>query len=109
MKTPPTFDSLVIKLILDFNTYDIKEVSDLNFAVSLFYSEENYQKIKEFIIANRLDELKTLQTKNTDEFREYVEIFTFKDQSTALYAVTIYDSDALWQDPELLDIFGIEK
>ena len=42
------------------------------------------------------------------ELREYLDISTFEDGAGNKYIATIYDSDELWQDPEVLDIWKID-
>jgi hypothetical protein len=39
--------------------------------------------------------------------KEYVDVVTFNDQDNKLYVVTLFDSDALWQEFKLIDIFPL--
>ena len=44
---------------------------------------------------------------NSAGFREYLYILKFFDQNKLFHVATIYDSDELWQDPEIIDIFPL--
>ena len=51
-----------------------------------------------------IEGLKSL-TESTKRSDEYLEIMTFKDQDLNKYIVTVYDSDALEQDPQVINIY----
>ena len=97
-----SYDQLIVKAITNFKKGI--EVTGLQYVKSLYYSETEYQKIIKQIKEKRFEELVETHIYKGG-LREYLEILTFCDQSGAQFIATIYDSDELWQDPEVIDVF----
>jgi hypothetical protein len=51
----------------------------------------------------------TEQDKGKTKFREYVEIYKITAENGAVYLATFYDSDALEQDPQLMDLIPMKS
>ena len=103
MNNQNTFNSIVKKSILNKTGVDITDVHELESVRSLFFDKDEYPKILKKIKENRIEEIKEADV-DIDGFREYLEIMKFTDQNGAVWITTIYDSDELWQDPEVIDI-----
>ena len=101
------YNSFITELILLDSEYNIKEVSDLESVRVLLFSEEHYKKVRSLIKKQDWDQINETKDLSTGEFREYVNIMRFKDQNRKQYVTTIYDSDELFQDPQIIDIFPL--
>ena len=101
-----TFADYVISSILATNEFDIKSVNNLESLKSLIFVQEEYQEITELIKNKKWEEIKNWK-ENTDEKFDFLEIMKFTDQNQKFYIVTVYDSLALWQDPQVAEIFYI--
>jgi hypothetical protein len=94
----------VVNELLAVKDFDIKEVNNFESIQSLLFDSEKYPEIISLIRNNRLDSLKEFEKEKKNEFREYLEIIKFSDQDDRTYIATIYDSDELWQDPQIIDL-----
>jgi hypothetical protein len=75
---------------------------------SLSLDREKYSAaIVPLITARNWEAIEEIKDENQSDFNEYLDIIKFYDQNQLLYVVTIYDSDELWQDPEVIDIFPL--
>lgn len=99
------YDVFIAELILSDREYDIKEVRDLESLKSLSFTEEQYKKIRGLIRKQDWSQINEVNDLPSGEFREYLDIIRFKDQNDKQYVATIYDSDELFQDPQIIDIF----
>ena len=92
--------------ILIKSDLDVAEVTKLDCIADMIFDRQQYPAISLLI---KEKNWKAIESRDTPaaEYREYLSIYTFHDQAQQLYAVTIYDSDELWQDPEVLDIFPL--
>lgn len=86
---------------------DLDDVRNIVSIQNLWFSQELYPAIKASIEKLDLTNLPHADRKD-GELREYLDISRFEDASGNKYIVTIYDSDELWQDPEILDIWKID-
>ena len=102
----PTFADYVTSSILANNEFDIKSVNNLQSIKSLIFVQGEYQEITELIKNKKWEEIKNWR-EDTDEKFEFLEIMKFTDQNQKFYIVTVYDSLALWQNPQVADIFYI--
>ena len=112
MDAPNSYGNLVTKTILSCKDFNIKEVNDLESIKSMIFNVEQYILITSLIKEQDWKNLKNLddKTNSTNGFRQYLEIIKFFDQNKKAHIATIYDSDELWQDPQVIDIFPlIEK
>jgi len=110
-ETPPrgeaAFEWYVRRSILSRNAFDIKEIHQMERVRSLYFNQDTYPLVKEFMSkAISIDSIRELPVE-TYKSDEDIEIVTFRDQDGQLFAATIYDSWELWQDPEMLDIFPL--
>jgi hypothetical protein len=96
----------VKELILANNKLSITEVRNLTFLKGLNFDKEKYSSIAELIKQKRIDEIKQLPDIKPKTFED-LSIFQFNDQNDNLYVVTVYDSDELWQDPQIIEIYPL--
>ena len=92
--------------ILIKSDLDVAEVTKLDCIADMIFDRQQYPAISLLIKEKNWKAIESMDT-SAAEYREYLSIYTFHDQVQQLYAVTIYDSDELWQDPEVLDIFPL--
>ncbi len=102
------YDKAVEEAIVKCKKYSGTEVHNLQHLKSLFYKEDEYQKVIQQINDKKLEEVNDLDIKG-EGFREYLDIIKFEDQSGNAFIATVYDSDEMWQDPEILDVFKYEQ
>lgn len=100
------FDSYVIDGILANNEYGINAVNNLVSIQSSFFKQEDYSEIEKLIKAGNVEAIKALDNKQS-QADEYLEVMTFKDQNQRDYIVTVYDSNALEQDPQVIEIYKL--
>ena len=100
------YNSYVVKSILANNQYNIKEVSNLESIHSRCFIKIEYPHIESLIKEKNIEAIKKLHS-NEYEADEYLDIMTFSDQNQSKYIVTVYDSDALEQDPQVIKIYPL--
>ncbi len=101
-----SYHKYVIACILANKEFDINEVHNLEDIADMIFDRELYPSICSLIKEKNWDAVKSIEIP-AHGFREYLSIYTFIDQNQNQYAATTYDSDELWQDPELIDIFPL--
>ena len=101
------YDIFIAELILSDTEYNIKEVCDLESIKLLSFTEEEYKKVRDLIKKQDWNQINEVKDLPSGEFREYLDIIRFKDQDGKQYVTTIYDSDELFQDPQIIDIFPL--
>ena len=93
------------KLLLNDKATNFLEIKDLQFVVGLNFDPKTYG-----LLANKIRKkgrkglLKESEKKTTDED---VTVYSFLDQTDTEYLVTIFDSDELFQNPRIIDVFNI--
>jgi hypothetical protein len=102
------YNSYIIKAILAYNKFEINEVKNLQTINSRCYIQDEYDKIEDLIENREIDALKSLPD-NQGRSSEYLTVVEFKNQLDVFYIATIYDSDELWQDPEVIKIWPYLK
>lgn len=105
-KNNVSFSDYVIKSVLLNNQFGIKEVKKIEDIHSMIFERQEYQKIVTLIKSNKLESLKKLPEKYI-KTSEYLSVMKLLDQNNEEYIVTVYDSDQLWQDPQVIDIFPL--
>jgi hypothetical protein len=100
------WNDLVIRAILFDQDTQIKEVNNFESIQSLLFDSEKYPGIISLIKSKTLDGLKEFDGEKKNELREYLDIIKFSDQNHNTYVATVYDSDELWQDPQIIDIIS---
>jgi hypothetical protein len=73
---------------------------------SRYFLKNEYSEIVTLIKNGGFKAIK-LFAKNTALDREYLDIALFRDQRGNKYIVTVYDSDDLLQDPQVIEIFQL--
>lgn len=101
-----SFDAYVVRNILANNQYGINEVNNLESLKSIFFVGEEYPIIEEIIRAGHIDSIKAFSEEQPNT-GEYLEIMRFDDQNKRRYIVTIYDSNQLEQDPQIINIYRL--
>ena len=103
------FDSYVINSILANNQFGIKEVSELRSLNDRYFVTEEYSGIEGLIRNKDLEGIELLPNNESEEkeFKQFLHIMFFKDQNLIEYIVTVYDSIALEQDPQVIEIFPL--
>ena len=97
------YNSYVTAGILTKNDFGIEEVNNLESIKSLRFSFADYSKVEEYIKSGNFQLIE--DSVETSQFREYLEIMQFTDQDNKRYVVSVYDSDELWQDPDVIRIY----
>lgn len=101
------YNDYVIRSILANNKFGITIVNDLLSQNTLPFVKEDYPIIENLIRSNN-DKAIPTYTNSSYQNREYLEIMSFADQIGKKYIVTVYDSDALEQDPQVIEIYLIK-
>jgi hypothetical protein len=91
--------------------YSINEINLLVEIKSMILLRQEYFIILDLAKAGQIEQIKDLPNNETDDGKlsEYLAIYTFYDQNEHKYIITVYDGDELWQDPQIWDIFQLEK
>jgi hypothetical protein len=97
------YELKVEKVILSNNEFKIQTLHNLQSVKSTMYNAEKYPLIKLLLQQDKWYRIKETSEMNAS-FGEYLDIVTFIDETGKKYIASIYDSDELWQDPEVLDI-----
>ncbi len=100
------YDAFIVKNILAKNEFAIQVISDLESIHTRSFVQPEYAEIEKLIKEKNIESIKKFRK---DEVRrnEYLDIMTFSDQDKNKYIVTIYDSDELWQDPQVIEIYKL--
>ena len=99
------WDELIIKAILSNNEFGILEIRNLKPIKSIIFDQSKYSEITSLIDKKDWKGINSIEDENKSGFREYLDIVKFSNQDDQTYIATVYDSDELWQDPEIKDIF----
>ena len=85
--------------------FPIVLVKDVNFFVSLSYNGSTYSAIANFIKSQEWDKLKSNIEECQTDFREYLYVVRFTNQDNQNCVATICDSDEMWQNPQIIEVF----
>lgn len=97
------YDKYVIDGILANNEFGITEVHNLETMIMRSFVNDDYSSIRELILKGEVDKLNSLPPDESNE--EFLDILMFQDQHHTSYIVSVYDSNELWQDPQVIEIF----
>ncbi|WP_114789166.1 hypothetical protein U0035_06265 [Niabella yanshanensis] len=105
------YDRQVIQGIISDNQFGIDSVNSLQQVQYIAFDRDRYPEIVALIEAGKIDHIERkddvqLPARSSD-IKEFLDIITFKDQQDRNYIATIYNSDSLYQDPEIIDIFKV--
>jgi hypothetical protein len=103
-----TYNDSVIAGILADDEFGITQVDNLKSLKIILLDQSQYPTIKQFIKNHHWQSIASLNSPEADGFKEYLDIVKFTDQRCRRFVATIYDSDELSQDPQIIDIFLIE-
>lgn len=103
---PTSFHEYVIRGIIANNEFHITAVKNLESLKSIFFLREEYAIIEEIIKSKNIKSIKEF-SEDQNETDEYLEIMVFTDQNENKYCVTVYDSKALEQDPQVIEIYKL--
>ena len=95
----------LIKLKITLVRPDLVEVLELKSERSLLFSRELYTTARVLIQQGNFELVSSGEVDGS--FREYLDILTFFSVDGIKYVVSVYDSDELWQDPTIMDIFQL--
>ena len=100
------FDTYVIKSILANNQFGITSVTEIRSLNTRYFIKDEYPEIEKLIKSKDIETIKSLPV-NKSEMEEYIDVMLFKDQDLKEYIVTVYDSNALEQDPQVIEIYSL--
>lgn len=101
------FDTCVTRGILANNEFGIREVYSLESVWSGGFEQGRYKEIARLIKDGKIDQVVDQYDIPKGNFPEYLEIMKFTDQDRKVFVVTVYDSNELMQDPQVIDIFKL--
>jgi len=101
------FDGYVMRSILANNQFGITEVKNIESLKSISFIKEEYAVIENLIKNGDIEAIKTF-SENQPRSGEYLMVMRFNDQTNKKYIVTVYDSDMLEQDPQVIEIYLLE-
>lgn len=114
MLTNPTFmqplsdyDISVFKAIITDPFANVTEILNLKNVYSALFDADYYPTIKKLLVENKLCELPNANFQQGGFFREYLEVYSFENQDQQKHYATLYDSDELFQDPQIIDIIPV--
>lgn len=105
MQTSNLYSELIEKAIL--NTKELRDISTvvgLECLYSSLFTQDHYKQVFECIKSDNIDGLSKLESPTKSKFNEYLEVYGFFDQKDKYYLATIYDSDELSQDPQVIEL-----
>jgi len=83
------------------------EIAHLAHVRSLNFNQVTYPQLLESLKSGQPLQL-TGQSEGKSDFGEYVEIYKITTKNGAFYLATFYDSNALEQDPQIIDLIPIK-
>lgn len=108
MNNSNEYITYIVKSILANNEFGITKVENMQSIASRFFSKDEYSEIVDLIKRGDIHGIKSLQSNNSKE-REYLDVIMFNDQAKNDYVVTVYDSDDLLQDLQVIEIFKFDR
>ena len=101
-----SFDILVKSSILANNLFSIEEVNNLESIKSTYFDLEYYRSIQELLQKRLIEDVYHMEVNHRNSM-EYLEVMGFHDQNNNRFAVAIYDTIELEQDPQVIGIFPL--
>lgn len=102
------YNDFIIKAIIK-NQDTITEVHSQESLKSLVFDREQYPNIALIIKSKSWETINELSDNFSNDFREYLNVIKFKDQYGKTFIITIYDSDEMWQDPQIIELFPMDS
>src|SRR5688572_1509748 len=98
------YDKQIEKLLYGYQPIKFSTINNLEFIKSTGFDADEYRTIAASIEDYGIEAVNAL--KECKSFEDLT-IYKFSDDTGRCYLAAIYDSDELWQDPELLDVFPL--
>lgn len=108
MNNSSEFITYFVKSLLANNEFGITEVENIEAIASRYFLKNEYLEIVKLIKNGDISGIKALESNDSEE-REYLDVFLFNDQNKNNYLVTVYDSDDLLQDPQVIEVFRLNS
>lgn len=108
MQTTDKYSQKVERAILADKEFSILQVQKLECIYSSLFDENQYPTLLSILREAKYDQLPQSQLSQTTQLREYLMAYKFVDQGDKEYLATVYDSDELWQDPQIVDIIPLK-
>ena len=102
-----TWNDLLVRSIVLNKQFKITEVKNVENIKSMLYEHEKYPQVKSLISERDFKTIQNVSQEDKIGFKEYLDIIKFTDQVGQNYIVTVYDNDALEQDPQIIEIFPL--
>lgn len=99
-----SWDRIISNAILANKEIPISEVREIETVKTLFFTPGKYAEVKKLIEQKQV-ELILEGGFVINVFREYLIVVKFKDHHNKFFFATVYDSDELSQDPQIIDFF----
>ena len=101
------FNEYVINGILAKNEFGISEIENIRTLKGFCFNQTHYETVRKLLEDGRIDEIKNLE--EAKKSSEYLYIMLFNDQRKKDFAVAIYDSDELWQYPQVIKVYPLKR
>ncbi len=99
------WDQNIISEILSYKKFPVTLVKDFEIFLLLSFNRHTYSAIVNLIKESDWESLKSNKDENETSFIEDLALVKFTNQNNQNCLATIYDSDELWQDPQIIDVF----
>lgn len=99
-----SYEQYVIEAVLAKNRFNIKEVKKIEILKCISYDKQLFDQAVELINLGDVQSIKNLEY--GEKTFEDITIVWLADQDDREYLATVYDSDELWQDPVIMDIYS---
>ena len=103
-----TYFEQVEFLIKSIKEFQNKEINNLKLEANSNFYYEKIEEIKILVQNLEFEKLEDLFLITPKTFED-LHYFSFTDKFQKKHVAIIYDSDELWQDPEVFDIVKIDK
>jgi nitrogen regulatory protein PII-like uncharacterized protein len=94
-----------IRRVIQSCDNSVSAINDLEYIKIINYTEDNNKLVVDMINSNKIHEIEKLQSDKLGS--ENLVIMKFTDQNGISRVVTLYDSDDLWQDPRVIEIYSL--
>lgn len=100
------YNDYIVEGILATNQFMITEVNDLLSLKTIFFVQSEYAEIEILIKKGDLKGIKAFR-EDQPRIEQYLDIIMFNDQNGKQYIVTIFDSNTLEQDPQVIEVYPL--
>lgn len=99
------YNVILTQKIIANRQFGIRDIIDVKSIATYFYTQERLEQVVNALVNNKVlpgDE------REGNNFREYLDVFKIRDSEEREFYVLVYDSDELYQDPEIVQIINKE-